>query len=395
MSERPPLSTLEATPGGDDGAPPATPPPPARDHYGSIVPTWSLVTTKVLEIRRRRGLMITTVVLTVGLPVIVLGLRLIFHAVDPKSYGPAGTPSVFAVLCGVMAEFGFIIAATVGTSAGTTDLSDGVFRHLVTTGRSRLALYLARIPAGLSIVLPLVAVAFTITCLVTSYAGVPQPRSVAVNGVNIPVSLDKAQFESWAVHHVAAIENGLGPKIVRIQGGPLGAGSSSTSRSASSGVPGLTKAQIRQAADRLYVLYTSLEPGALNPPINEMVKIGLWLELEIGIGFMVGLGLGSLIGQRTVSTVLMVILEIVVTPILANVRIPYFLDGQRVVVGVAMDQLRPAWLLSASGGRGGGFGGRGALGIPPMPTWAMITVIVGWLVGWSIIGAWRMMTRDA
>jgi hypothetical protein len=25
----------------------------------------------------------------------------------------------------------------------------------------------------------------------------------------------------------------------------------------------------------------------------------------------------------------------------------------------------------------------------------MISVIVGWIVGWSVIGAWRMMTRDA
>jgi hypothetical protein len=41
------------------------------------------------------------------------------------------------------------------------------------------------------------------------------------------------------------------------------------------------------------------------------------------------------------------------------------------------------------------FGGQGALGIPPMPTWAMISVIVGWIVGWSALGAWRMMTRDA
>ena len=41
------------------------------------------------------------------------------------------------------------------------------------------------------------------------------------------------------------------------------------------------------------------------------------------------------------------------------------------------------------------FGGRGALGIPPMATWAMISVIVGWIVVWSVVGAWRMMTRDA
>ena len=60
-----------------------------------------------------------------------------------------------------MAEFGFLSAAALGASAGTTDLSDGMFRHLVITGRSRLALYLARIPAGLAILLPLVAVAFS------------------------------------------------------------------------------------------------------------------------------------------------------------------------------------------------------------------------------------------
>ena len=35
-------------------------------------------------------------------------------------------------------------------------------------------------------------------------------------------------------------------------------------------------------------------------------------------------------------------------------------------------------------------GGSGGLQIQ-LPTWAMIAVIVGW----SILGAWRMMTRDA
>ena len=128
-----------------------------------------------------------------------------------------------------------------------------------------------------------------------------------------------------------------------------------------------------------------------------MFKIGLWLELEVGIGFLVGLGLGSLTGQRTLSTILLIGLEIIVTPILARTAIPYFLDGQRLDVGVAMDQLRPAGLAPAGGGGPGGgllFGGRGALGIPPMPTWAMISVIVGWIVVWSAVGAWRMMTRD-
>jgi hypothetical protein len=132
-----------------------------------------------------------------------------------------------------------------------------------------------------------------------------------------------------------------------------------------------------------------------------MIKIGLWVQLEVGIGFMVGLGLGSLTGQRTTTTIALIGLEIIVTPILASHVISYFIDGQRLVVGLAMDQLRPAGLASGNGGAGPGgpggllFGGKGALNIPPMPTWAMISVIVGWIVGWSVLGAWRMMTRDA
>jgi hypothetical protein len=293
---------------------------PTGLRLGAWLPTWALITTKHLELRKRRGLMIAIAVLVLALPVLLLGLRLLFHLIDPAKYAPAGSPSIFSSVSNVLAEFGFIAAATLGAAAATTDLSEGMFRHLVITGRSRLALYLARIPAGLAIILPVAAAAFTMLCLVTSYEGIAGPG---------------------------------------------------------------------------------------NPAINEMFKIGLWLELEVGIGFLAGLGLGSLTGQRTLTTVLLIALEIIVTPILAAHVIPYFLDGQRLVVGIAMDQLRPAALGAgnlAGGGPGGSgpggpghivFGGRGALGIPPMPTWAMICVIVGWAVGWSGIGAWRMATRDA
>jgi len=345
----------------------------AGRRYGSWIPTWGLIATKHLELRRRRTLMVVVVLLTVGLPVLVLGLRLLFHLADPKSYGPAGSPAVFQVLCQPMAEFGFIIAATLGATAGTSDLTDGVFRHLVITGRSRLALYLARIPAGLSILLPLVAVAFAMVCLVTGYEGVSQPTSVNEGGISVPAHLDQAQLETWLGQHPRQADEAFGPPP-----GPAGFRSGPVIAS-------------------IYGQYTNDENGQLNPADNEMIKIGLWLELEVGVGFMVGLGLGSLIGQRTVPIVLLVVLQIIVTPILAAHAIPYFLDGQRLVVGLAMDQLRPAGL--AGGGAGGPghvlFGGRGVLQIPPMPTWAMISVIVGWIVGWSVIGAWRMMTRDA
>ena len=355
---------------------------PATPRTSAWLPTWDLITTKNLEIRKRRGLMITMVVLIVVPTVLSLGLRLLFHAVAPATNGPAGAPNVFAQLTNLTAEFGFIAAAALGAAAGTTDLSDGVFRHLVITGRSRLALYLARIPAGLAILIPLVALAFTLNCLVTSYEGTPNPTTVAVYGLNVPEHLDQAGLQTWLLQHPQQAFNGL----------PVD--------------PSTTPAQVDGLIDHnisaYYADYTAAEISQNNPPINEMAKIGLWLELEAGIGFLVGLGLGSLTGQRTTTVILLIALEIIITPILAANVIPYFIDGQRLIVGIAMDQLRPAGLAPANPGGGGGpgpgrilFGGRGALGIPFMPTWAMISVIVGWIVGFSGLGAWRMMTRDA
>ena len=367
-------------------------PPPAPGHEGddgrgSPLPTWPLVATRLLELRKRRGLMTAVLVLTVGLPVIVLGIRLLFHLISPHSYGPAGSPSVFSGLMAPMAEFGFIIAATLGATAGTTDLADGVFRHLVVTGRSRLALYLARLPAGLAVVLPLVAAGFAFLCLMTAFASAPPPAALNENGVAVPLHLDKAQLGRWLLAHPeqAAGAFSVGPNGVRLK--PRG-GVEPTPVS-----PADVGSFVRHHLDAAYSRYYDDELATLIPATNEMVKIGLWLELEVAVGCVVGLGLGSLIGQRIVATILMIALEIILTPILANVQIPHFVNGQRVIVGVAMDQLRPAGLAVAGGRRV--FGGRGALGIPPMPTWAMIAVIAGWIVGWSAIGAWRMATRDA
>ncbi len=50
---------------------------------------------------------------------------------------------------------------------------------------------------------------------------------------------------------------------------------------------------------------------------------GLWLELEICIGFVVGVGLGSLMGQRTVPILVLIVLDIIITPILADHAVPY------------------------------------------------------------------------
>ena len=48
-----------------------------------------------------------------------------------------------------------------------------------------------------------------------------------------------------------------------------------------------------------------------------------------------------------------------------------------------------------SGGGGGGGAGGPFTALIPESTLAASLVIVGWLVFWTAIGAWRMKTRDA
>jgi hypothetical protein len=278
-----------------------------------------------------------------------------------------------------MNEFGFIVAAVLGATAATSDLTDGMFRHLVITGRSRLALYLARIPAGLIIILPLMAVGFTVVCLVMSFLGTPQPDAVSLSGVSVPAYLDQAQLHAWLLGHLRQAQEAL-----------VGPGRPQS--------PAAMRSLINQQFSSVSGAYTAASAASLNPTAGVMARTGLWVELDLVIAFTVGLGLGSVMGQRTVPVILLVFVEILVTPLLAKAVLPHFINGQRLFVGVAMDQLQPAALaggLVLRPGPGGGGGPHPALQIPPMPTWAVITVIAGWIIGWSVIGARRMVTRDA
>jgi hypothetical protein len=271
------------------------------------------------------------------------------------------------------------MAVTLGATAATTDLTDGMFRHLVITGRSRIALYLARIPAGLAIILPLAGLGFAVVCLVTAFLGIPSSAAVHQNGVSIPAYFDQAQLHSWLLSHPRQAQ-------AAFFGGPQGLPAAAVT------------SQVSQHMTMLYGNYATTEAGTINPSVTGMIYAGLWLELNLFVGFMAALGLGSLMGQRTVPIILLIFIEIIITPPLATHVLPHFIDGQRLLVGVAMDQLQPASLTGSftiRPGLGGPGGAGPALQIPPMPTWAVITVIAGWIVGWSAIGAWRMATRDA
>jgi hypothetical protein len=142
--------------------------------------------------------------------------------------------------------------------------------------------------------------------------------------------------------------------------------------------------------------YTGYASIIRRPSTSLMIKAGLWIELETVVGVIVGLGLASLMGQRLIPVILIIVLQIILTPILALVAIPHLQDLQRSFVGVAMAHLKPSGLPTIVGvpGVSGGVGGPGTTLLPESATQA-IWVIIAWLAVWTILGAWRMMTRDA
>ncbi len=387
---------------------PTPPPSPIQaeersDHRGSWIPTWGMVATRLMELRKRRGLMIALIAVNIGIPVVFLAVRLISHAVDPKSYGPAGGYSIFtSLVTGFMYIFGFIVAAVVGCTAGSVDLTEGMFRHLVITGRSRLALYFARIPAGLAIVISMVAIGYTIVCAVCVIAA---PTQLNYDGVNVPHGLSRPAFDNWAAAHADKVicnfnYNGPNPPPNVPCGGrgPSGPGEVIKTPQGTVVPVHVTQAQIRSFAVTMAKQnYSDYRATFLVPPTSLMIDVGLWIALEATIGFTIGLGLASLMGQRTVPVILLIVLELILTPIFSRHVITHLINLERGIVGVAMVHIEPGGLPSpfGGGGPGGGGGGPDGLRLIPESTLAASLVIVGWIVFWTAIGAWRMRTRDA
>jgi hypothetical protein len=134
---------------------------------------------ETLKLRKRRGLVVTVTVLTIVPQVIAYGILLILHAANPDHHGPAGGVQNLGNGMSVLVLLGGVAAIVVGSSTGADDLTSGLFRELVVTGRSRVALFLARIPGGLMFFLPFVAVAFALSAFVSGLANgyLPAPST--------------------------------------------------------------------------------------------------------------------------------------------------------------------------------------------------------------------------
>ena len=117
-----------------------------------------LVSAEFLKLRKRTGLVLAAFGLTVVPGMIML-------VVTGSGDADTGGRRTFADQVGIVASLSIVASILVGATVGTSDVSTGVFRDLVVTGRSRLELFAARAPAGLVLVLAVGAAGYALVVL--------------------------------------------------------------------------------------------------------------------------------------------------------------------------------------------------------------------------------------
>jgi hypothetical protein len=127
-----------------------------------------MIAADLLKLRKKRSVAGLALVLTAGISIVFYAYLVIAHATDPRHHGAAGGLHHFVNAFSTLGlDFGTIAAILIGVEAGAGDAADGVFRELVVTGRSRLALFATRIPAALIVTLAVVGSGLAIATLVT------------------------------------------------------------------------------------------------------------------------------------------------------------------------------------------------------------------------------------
>jgi hypothetical protein len=129
------------------------------------LPDWAMIRAERQKLSKRRGLMAAAVILSVGSMIVTFGILIALHASNAVKYGPAGGISHLSSVSTGLFQVAAVVAILVGATAGAGDLAVGFFRNLAVTGRSRLSLFLARIPGGLMVLLPIMAVAFAVVAV--------------------------------------------------------------------------------------------------------------------------------------------------------------------------------------------------------------------------------------
>ena len=173
-----------------------------------------LIRAEVLKLRRRRGMLAIVAGITLGVVALAFGVGAIQHAGNPAKYGPAGGAASFKDALNVVMLLTIVAGAIVGSTAGAQDLESGVFRDLAATGRSRIALFGARITGAWAVVLPLAALsAGAMAGASVGLAGsLPAPTAAAIMAGTLGL-LATAALSSAAAVGLSALIGSRGPVI--------------------------------------------------------------------------------------------------------------------------------------------------------------------------------------
>jgi ABC-type transport system involved in multi-copper enzyme maturation permease subunit len=122
------------------------------------MPDLRLISADVLKLRRRRGMLAVVLLCTVGLTVLGFAVSALQHSSDPIKNAAAGGLKGYQDALGVIGLLMLVAGSIIGATAGTQDAESGVFRDLAATGRSRTALFTARIFGACAVSVPVAAV---------------------------------------------------------------------------------------------------------------------------------------------------------------------------------------------------------------------------------------------
>ncbi len=139
-----------------------------------------MVGADLLKLRKKRSTLIWALVLVAAPVLIYFIVRISQHSSNPHLYEPAGGAHGFSDALRILGVFGGPLAAIlIGVEAGAGDRAAGVFRDLIVTGRSRVALFATRVPAAIMLTWALVAGAYVLVLIGTFAfaAGSPTPPS--------------------------------------------------------------------------------------------------------------------------------------------------------------------------------------------------------------------------
>jgi hypothetical protein len=165
-----------------------------------------LIRAEALKLVRRRGLMIWQLVLTVGVVLVAEIVLVALHAANAAKHGPAGGATNLEHLVDLLTGLGGVAAVILGATAGSQDVSNGVFRDLVVTGRSRATLFNVRVPGAALVFYPMLAVGFAVAIggsfLLAGSAPSPARHDIgdyllyafAITFVNLVIAIGLASF---------------------------------------------------------------------------------------------------------------------------------------------------------------------------------------------------------